>query len=373
MKVVIVGSGIVGSSTAYHLARKGAEVIIVDQFLQGQATAAGAGIVCPWISNIDNPDWYALASRGACYYPSLINELESDGESTTSYRLVGALAVSNNPDDLKLFEQKAKRCKEENKEVGNISRLTSKEAQSLFPPLRDDLEAVHITGGARVDGRLLKNALVSSAKKHGAKVCKGVASLMVVNDTVVGVEVNGDVILADATIVTAGAWAKELLLPLGIELDIEPQRGQIIHLKVENEDTSKWPIVFQQNNHYLVSFDDSRVVVGATRETGSGFDYRATAGGINQIMTEALSVSPGLFDSTLHEIRIGFRPLRSDNLPLLGTVPSLRGLVIATGLGSIGLTMGPYVGLLAAKLMVGDEIKVDLTPYNPLRDTLIKE
>ncbi|WP_257347357.1 NAD(P)/FAD-dependent oxidoreductase [Pseudalkalibacillus decolorationis] len=373
MKVIIVGSGIVGSSAAYHLARKGAEVIIVDKFHQGQATAAGAGIVCPWISKVENPDWYALANRGAGYYPTLITDLKEDGESGVGYSLVGAIAVSNDPNELNDIEQKVRRNKEDRKEVGEISRLTSKEAQTLFPPLRDDLEAVHVTGGARVDGRLLTNALLRAAEKHGAILHTGEASIIVTNNKVTGIQLNGDVISADSIIVTAGAWSKQLLSPLGIDLQVEPQRGQIAHLKLQDDqDTSKWPVVLPQSSHYLVSFDDSRVVVGATRETGSGFDYRVTAAGIKEIMEEALLVAPGLSDSTLHDVRIGFRPAGPDILPLLGTISSLDGLVIATGLGASGLTLGPYVGLLAGDLALGEEIELDLTPYNPLRDTLVR-
>ena len=47
MWIVVVGAGILGASTAYHLAREGADVAIVDQAHEGQATAAGAGIICP--------------------------------------------------------------------------------------------------------------------------------------------------------------------------------------------------------------------------------------------------------------------------------------------------------------------------------------
>jgi D-amino-acid dehydrogenase len=57
-------------------------------------------------------------------------------------------------------------------------------------------------------------------------------------------------------------------------------------------------------------------------------------------------------------------------LPLLGTVPTLEGVVIATGLGASGLTMGPYVGTLAAKLALQEELNLDLTPYNPFRNAL---
>lgn len=57
-KVIVVGSGILGASTAYQLAKHGAEVIIIDRKDIGQATDAAAGIICPWLSQRRNQDWY---------------------------------------------------------------------------------------------------------------------------------------------------------------------------------------------------------------------------------------------------------------------------------------------------------------------------
>ena len=54
MHIVVVGAGILGASVAYHLARYGAQVTIVDQAHPGRATAAGAGIICPWVSGVDD-------------------------------------------------------------------------------------------------------------------------------------------------------------------------------------------------------------------------------------------------------------------------------------------------------------------------------
>jgi D-amino-acid dehydrogenase len=361
---------IVVVSTAYHLARKGAEVVIVDKLHEGQATAAGAGIVCPWITRVEDQDWYTLAKAGASYYSSLISQLKEDGEKDFGFRMVGALAVSSDEEELNTIEQKVRKRQAETPDVGEVRRLSPEEARHLFPPLREDLGAVHVTGAARVDGKLLRDAMKRGAKKHGALQHSGDASLEVVNGKVTGVHVNGDFISADSVVITAGAWASDLLEPYGLTIPVEPQKGQIAHLKLPGQDTSQWPVILPQSSHYLVCFDDSRVVVGATRETGAGFDYRVTAAGIKEVMEEALSVAPGLSDSTLHEVRIGFRPAGPDILPLLGPVPTIAGLIIATGLGASGLTMGPYVGTLAAKLAVNEELELDITPYNPLRNAL---
>lgn len=370
MRVVVIGGGIVGASTAYHLVRKGAEVVVVDKFHQGQATAAGAGIVCPWVKRDTPLDWYILARAGALYYPDLMALLEEDGETNTGYGVVGALAVSSDLDELDQIEATVRQRRMETPEVGEVSRLTSVEAQSLFPPLREGLEAVHVTGAARVDGRLLREAMWRAAEKHGATRYEGLAGLVITDGKVTGVSVNEKLFRADAVVVAGGAWVLDLLAPLGLEIPVEPQKGQIVHLHLPGQDTSKWPVVLPLSSHYLVSFADSRVVVGATRETGSGFDYRITPAGIKEVIDEALSVAPGLADSTLHDIRIGFRPMGPDILPLLGAIDGVEGLIVATGLGASGLTIGPYAGAVSAKLALKEKLELDLSLYNPLLQPL---
>src|SRR5699024_10623648 len=92
-KVVIIGGGIVGASTAYALTKKDADVVLIVRFDTGQATDAAAGIICPWLSQRRNKAWYRLVSSGARMYHELIRELEADGETDTGYKQVGALGL----------------------------------------------------------------------------------------------------------------------------------------------------------------------------------------------------------------------------------------------------------------------------------------
>jgi D-amino-acid dehydrogenase len=123
------------------------------------------------------------------------------------------------------------------------------------------------------------------------------------------------------------------------------------------------------SDYYLLGFGDSRIVMGATRETGSGFDFRITAGGVAEVLQEGLRIAPGLKSATLTEIRVGFRPMSRDGLPLLGRPSRIPGLVIATGLGRYGLTVGPYVGFLAAMLAVGKTPEMSVAWFEPDRHT----
>jgi glycine/D-amino acid oxidase-like deaminating enzyme len=79
MKLIIAGAGVVGAACAYEASGLGAEVVLVDADLPGRATAAGAGIMCPWVSHEDDEAWYAFACAAARQYPALIDELADSG------------------------------------------------------------------------------------------------------------------------------------------------------------------------------------------------------------------------------------------------------------------------------------------------------
>ena len=254
------------------------------------------------------------------------------------------------------------------KEVGEIRVLDKGGPRELFPYLDSRLAGIYLSGAARLSGESIRTALLGAATQAGARKLSGVAELERSGDSVVGVRLNGDLLPADSVIVAGGAWSANLCRPLGLELGLEPQRGQILHLKVEESTTGAWPVIVPVlNDYYLLAFRDSRVVVGATRETGSGFDCRVTAGGVEEVLREGLAIAPDLAKATLSEVRVGLRPMTKDGLPLIGRPARLHGLIVTTGMGRYGLTTGPYAGRLAAQLVTGKPTEIDLTPYKPDR------
>ncbi|GGK23754.1 oxidoreductase [Caldalkalibacillus thermarum] len=361
---IVVGGGILGASTAYHLAKAGAKVTLVDRQDPGQATDAAAGILCPWVTQRRNKAWYRLAKNGARHYPALIKELEEEGITDTGYARVGTICLHTDEEKLDKIEERAYKRRQDAPEIGEITRLSPKETKDLFPPLKEQYSAVHISGGARVNGRALREALVYVAKRYGASFLYGDATLVAEDNHVIGIKVNGEKLYADQVIVTTGAWAKALLQPLGVRLQVAPQRAQIVHLELPDTDTSKWPVVMPPANKYILSFEGGRVVIGATHEDNVGFDARVTAGGLHEILNKALEIAPGLANGTVLETRVGFRPLTPGFLPVVGPLPGYKGVLIANGLGSSGLTVGPYLGAELAKLALGREMEIDITDYD---------
>ena len=369
MKTIVVGAGIAGASAAFHLTGFGAEVDIIDSDAPGRATYAGAGIICPWLSKNYDPQYRALSFAAFRYYPQLVTKLKGLGQAGIQYDPVGGLAVGQSRDQLDPIVRRLQKHLDEGvHEVGVVRVLDQGGPRELFPCLDPALAGVYLSGAARLSGESLRTALLGAAVQAGARRLAGTAVLQRSNGSVVGVQLNGDFIQADSVIVAGGSWSAGLCRPLGLELDLEPQRGQIVHLKVEDTNTGAWPVIVPVlNDYYLLSFPDSRVVVGATRETGSGFDSRATAGGVAEVLREGLAIAPDLQTATLAEVRVGLRPMTKDGLPLLGHPSQLSGLIIATGMGRYGLTVGPYAGRLAAQLATGQPTDIDVAPYRPDR------
>ncbi len=367
-KFIVIGAGILGASTAYHLAKAGAAVTIVDRKDPGQATDAAAGIICPWLSQRRNKAWYALAKGGAAYYHSLIPQLEKDGETETGYKQVGAVSLHTDAKKLQQMQERALKRREAAPEIGNVRQMTEEETAALFPPLEENIASVHVSGAARVNGRALRDALLRSAEKYDAVFVEGTAELIyqAAGDVteITGVTVNDQSHYADAVIVTAGAWAAELLTPIGIELQVSGQKAQIIHLQLEDTNTAEWPVVMPPTNQYILAFDKGQIVVGATHEDDVEGDLRVTANGVHHVLDKALAIAPGLADSTFKEVRVGFRPFTPGFLPIIGEVPHTKDLFLANGLGASGLTVGPYLGAQLAKLALGEMLEIDLALYN---------
>lgn len=371
-RVVVIGGGVVGASAAFHLARGGVESILVDRKDTGHATGAGAGIISPGTSMRSLPAFFPFAQAAVNHYPVMVSQLAEIGQATTRYEVVGELILAKTDEEFAnlpvLKALYAERRAGGMPNIGEVTDVDEATAKELFPALGPIHGALHVPEAARVDSDSLRNALVAGAEYHNAGIRYGAASLKTERDRVVGVDLDGESIEADGVIVATGAWTNALLTPVGFSVAVEPQRGQILHIEMGDTDTSCWPILGGTGEQYMLTFRPNRIVSGATRETGSGFDVQLTVGGLQSVFNHAMRVAPGVAEGTVKEIRIGLRPLSADGLPYLGRIPGHDNVVLATGHGPSGLQLGPYSGVIAAQLLLGEEVTTDLSAFAVDRD-----
>jgi D-amino-acid dehydrogenase len=369
MQAVVVGAGVVGAAAAYRLAAAGADVTLVDARLDGQATAAGAGIVAPTGHFPPSDVVLPLVRAALGFLPELIEQLAADGEPDTGYAITGALHVATSDPEVTALASVLRtadaRAAAGFGTAGPAIQLDGDAARARFPVLGPAVTAaVELPGWGRVDGRRLRAALEAAGRRRGVRVVEQAARLEDA-DAGCAVRVAGRRLPADVVVLAAGAWSGPLAAELGVALPVRAQRGQLAHLRLTGAATAGWPVVVGFHPHYLLTFPPDRVVVGATHEDAAAAGV--TAAGVHEVLAHALRLAPGLAGAELVELRSGLRPLPPDALPALGRAPGVENLVLATGHGAYGLQLGPYSGALAADLALGRPVPLDLTPYDPAR------
>lgn len=353
---MVVGGGLVGTSTAYELARRGLTTLLVDRADAGRATDAGAGILSPETAKRDDPEWTGLVRAAGAHYEQLLPRLAGE----TGWARCGILQLATRDSDVPPWEWVA-----EHAEGGR--EIDVDEAREMVPVLGDLRRALYHPAAARVDGRLMCAAVRQAAvDDHGLTVqTASVEEISASRDTV-AVVVDGARIDTDAIVIAGGAWTPALSKQLGVRLPVGPLRGQIMHLDVPDHDTGTWPIVQPVYGHYMVPWEGARVAIGATVED-AGLAPDVTAGGVQEILREGLRVMPGLASARVREVRVGLRPASVDDLPILGELPGVRRVFVATGHGANGLLLGPVSGAVVADLVSGNDPPVDVAPFAPAR------
>lgn len=371
MDVIVVGGGIVGSATAYHLARAGVDVGLFDRADEGRATDAGAGILSPATSsNADSEPWFRFAIDAVDYYDELNAALLDAGVEETGYAAPGLLQIAVDEAEARIFDGALARIRDRQDRLGapaEIDELTPEAARERSPIVGEVTRALWNPNGGRVDGRTFTAALQEAGERAGMTLrAADVTDLRIESGAVRGVVADGERVDCEAVVVAGGAWSPEFADALGYEVPVEPMRGQILHLQTDQE-TDEWPIVTGTRSLYTVPWEAGRVAVGATYEEGSGYVPHSTVEGVHEVLSDTLDVLPGLADAAIGEIRVGLRPGSADGLPLCGPVPGVEGAYLATGHGPTGLQMGPYSGRQVARLVRGEPLETDMDAFSPAR------
>ena len=352
-KVAIIGAGIVWATAAYYVSQDpDVQVTVYDHGL-GQATRAAAGIICPWFSKRRNKAWYRMARLGADFYQTLLADLTTQGHPTNFYQQTGVFLLKKQEDKLADLLELAKTRREESPLIGDLKLLDKVAVQQLFPGLTGFEQLLYASGGARVDGALLTQTLLEASK---LKVQQRKVWL---ERLAQGWLVEGQ--MYDQVILATGAWLPEILEPLGYQVDVRPQKGQLRDYQLDCQ-TDSYPVVMPEGELDIIPFAQGKISVGASHENDQGFDLAVDQDLLEQLEEEALTYFPALQESTVLTERVGTRAYTSDFSPFFGTVPGVSGLYAASGLGSSGLTTGPLIGYQLAQMVLGQDLNLNLNP-----------
>lgn len=363
-EVVVVGGGVVGASAAFFLAREGIEVTLLErEALAAGASGAAAGMLAPVSEDAAPGPFLPWALRGLAGFEALARELLERSGVDCEWVRCGTLRLALDEEEARTLEARAG-----GSGAAALEWLDAAELRTAEPGLAPQaLGALFSPDEAHVRSPLLTRAYAAAARRLGARIETGieVRSVRVEGDRVAGV-VTADggwstprvVLCTGAWSGAGGAWPESLPPP-----PVEPVRGQILSLEAP---TPGIAAMIRGAGGYLVPKRDGSIVVGATEER-VGFDARTTADGLRELLERAIRLAPSLGDATFRTAWAGLRPASPDGLPLIGPVPGLEGLALATGHHRNGVLLSSVTGELIADWVAGKGTPDGAVPFLPDR------
>jgi glycine oxidase len=371
--LLVIGGGLIGLAIAWRAATAGASVTLLDPAPGAGASNVAAGMLAPVTEIVyGEQDHLRLTIAAARRWPDFAAALEAASGEDIGYRATGTLVVGFDADDaaalrdLHAFQQ----------ELGlRVQTLRSREARQREPLLHPRVRTALFAGeDHRVEPRRAVAALLTAGAAAGVTLHRERATRLDRDgDRVIGAtSESGTAVRARHTVLAAGAWAAELDgLPEAARPPVRPVKGQLLHLRTPDGAPFLRTTVRGLVRHraiYLVPRDDGRLVVGATQEE-RGFETTVTAGGVRELLDDAVRLVPGVDELELTETIAGLRPATPDNAPVVGD-PGVPGLLLATGHGRNGVLHTPLTADAVVALAAGDTPDPVLAVAAPERPAL---
>jgi D-hydroxyproline dehydrogenase subunit beta len=261
------------------------------------------------------------------------------------------------------------------------SLMTPDEAREAEPELRGELlGASWFPRDLQCAPRAITRGLAREAEGLGAAVTTGceVHAIAVDGGRVEGLVTAAGWIAADAVVLAAGAWSGQLARSTGLELPVEPRKGQLVRLerrpgfvrrKVIDGGYMAAVATPDAGLHVSTVIEttlDGHVLVGSTRER-RGFDLTVDAAVTDELLRRAALFAPGVANLAVDAAWSGLRPWLPGGLPAIGRTAAADGLWIATGHEGAGVAHGPITGRLVAQAICGEPTEIGLEPFQPDR------
>lgn len=417
MKVIVLGGGVIGTTTAYYLARSGAEVVVLDrQSSVAQETSfANAGQVSPgystpwaapgipfkamkWMFQKHAPlsirpdgslfqlrwmaamlkncsaDRYAINKermmRVAEYSRTCLRQLRADTGIAYEHRSQGTLQLFRTQAQLDAVQRDVAVLKE----CGVPYELLDRDQLTTVEPALAQARE-RLTGGLRLpndetgDCHMFTQALAKLARGLGVdfRFDQTVEGLVTEGNRITGVRVSGEVLTADRYVLAFGSYSRGFLEPLGLKLPVYPVKGYSLTVPLLNPELAPQSTVLDETYKVAVTRFDNRIRVGGMAEL-AGFDLSLNPRRRATLEMVVSDLFPG-GDLPKAEFWTGLRPMTPDSTPIVGATP-YSNLLLNTGHGTLGWTMACGSGKLVADLTMDHtpEIRTDglgLSRYLP--------
>ncbi len=376
-KVIVIGGGLIGTSTAYYLAKYGVEVTLVEAKDIASGTSGACDRAIMLQSKNPGPT-LELAIKSANIYEKLEDELEVDLE----YRKSGGMIIIETLEEMQAMEHMVER---QQKAGIDVKLISGEEARKWQPGLSNDIiGSTWWEGDAEVNPLNVSFAFANAARKLGAEIRLNspVKRLITDNNRVIGVEVSGERIYADAVVVAMGVWTPMMLKPLGVEVPIIPRQGQILvseklppflqvgilsasyisnKLKKNHEDDKKDPFGV---GLAIGQTHSGTLLIGGSRQF-IGYDKTETNPEITRKIGEAaIRAFPCLKKVRMIRSFTGLRPYTPDGKPILSPVPGIDSLYIAAGHEGDGVALSPISGKIMAQVVCGEKPEMDIRSFS---------
>lgn len=402
---VVIGAGIIGSSCAWHLQRKGLQVTLIDHELPGQSCSFGnaaclsTSSVIPfsypgmirkvpaWILDplgpmrirpLDFPaliPWFwrfwrnssmqtveAIAAAQAQLMHAALTDYDEILEATDSSHLKYSKGAIHVYDTEKEYQQDKWQFDLRARLGFEAHRLGAADVKSLVPCLKlGEGVAImmpdwhHLSDPAKVTARIAEHCI-----SHGANwIQDKVSEITAVESTVSLTTESGRQIEADQLVVAAGAWSNRIAEQLDYKVPMIAKRGY--HSMISNPGIELEYPIMSLSRVFVMTPQEQGLRIAGTAEFASldaAPDYRRS----KVLLKHASHYLDGLDTENVTEW-MGHRPMMADSKPVISVSPQHCNVFYAFGHGHYGLTQGPTTGRIIADMVTGNEPSTDLTPF----------
>ena len=366
MKIAIIGAGVVGGAIAFHLARRGADVALIDKGEPGMGASSHS---FAWINAFGKePRGYnALNRRALDTWDRFSRLLDAD----IGLRWGGHLTWTSTDADARALRAKVARLQS----WGYSAHMTDeREMTGLEPGLRP--RRVSAAAVSDNDGHVNATAAAQACARRVAEMGgtlmanSPVAALSLASGRVVGVQTAaGDAVECDAVVIAAGVDATEIAARVGVRVPQTESPGVVVRTNpmppVLRSVAALYcpPLADGAPEVHIRQGADGVVMIGeGSQESLARDDSQSHA---DALLARASRHLPALDGATAVPVPVGYRPMPADGLPILGFAAAAPNVYIA--LMHSGATLAPLVGELAA-MEIMDGARVDIfAPYRPER------